>query len=172
LTEHFQAAQSPEVGQVSQSTQEVSSHEMFQGAQMESSKPTRFMGELTLIPCHTPSYFDAVPNLNELREQVCATVGPSAYDLVNMLNKQALQAGFEPVGANVRGITADEFFKSNQAFQELESQLAAKIVPENVSEVLALIKDTCHYKPTRRIVSLIEGIYRRLLEQQIRQPPG
>jgi hypothetical protein len=89
-----------------------------------------------------------------------------------MLNKQALQAGFEPVGANVRGITADEFFKSNQAFQELESQLAAKIVPENVSEVLALIKDTCHYKPTRRIVSLIEGIYRRLLEQQIRQPPG
>lgn len=172
MTEHFQAAQSPEVGQISRSTQDVSPHEIFQGAQMEPLKPTRFMGELTLISCQTPSYFDAVPSLNELREQVCATVGPSAYDLVNLLNKQALQAGFEPVGANIRGVTADEFFKDNPAFEELESQLATKIVPENVSEVLALIKDTCHYKPTRRIVSLIESIYRKLLEQQAQQPPG
>jgi hypothetical protein len=123
-----------------------------------------FRGELVLISSHTPSYFDAVPVLNELCERVCATVGPSAYDLINMLNKQACQAGFEPVGANVRGVTADDFFKGNPAFHALEEQLAAKIVPENVTEVLALIKDTNHYKPTRRIVSLIEGIYRKLLD--------
>jgi hypothetical protein len=121
-------------------------------------------GELVLIPSQAPSYFDAVPGLNELHDRVCAAVGPSAYDLINLLNRHACQAGFEPVGANVRGVTADDFFKGNPAFQALEEQLAAKIVPENVSEVLALIKEANHYKPTRRIVGLIESIYRKLLE--------
>lgn len=153
MTEPFQAAQSQRAVDISDA-----SHDALQ---QSSSTP----GEMAFITSGT-SYFEAVPRLNELRAQVLEAVGPSAYDLVNMLNRYACQAGFEPIGANTRGITVDEFFKANQPFIALEEQLARQIVPENVSEVFALIKETNYYKPTRRVVSRIEGIYRKLLEQK------
>lgn len=123
-------------------------------------------GEIAFItPCGS-SYFQAVPRLNDLRSEVSNTVGPSACDLIKQLNQEAIKAGFEPVGANCRGITADDFFKANSEFTHLEDHLLRKIVPENVSEVFELIKDASYYKPTRRIVNAIEGIYLKLLEQK------
>lgn len=128
--------------------------------------PSLTSGEMTLLPLSSGmGYFQAVPRLNELRNEVSQYLGPSAYDLVKQLDNEALKAGFEPVGANCRGITVDDFFKSNTAFAQLEEQLAVKLVAENVSEVFELIKDASHYKPSRRIVNTIEGIYLRLLEQ-------
>ncbi len=123
-------------------------------------------GEMTFLPVSSgQGYFQAVPRLNELRSEVSRCLGPSAYDLVKQLDNEAMKAGFEPVGANCRGITVDDFFKSNAEFSQLEERLAAKLAPENISEIFELIKEANHYKPTRRIVNAIEGIYLRLLEQ-------
>jgi hypothetical protein len=152
LTEPFQAAQSQRAGD----SMDVSLSDTHKSAS----------GEMAFISSNTGSYFEAIPRLNELRAQVLESCGPSAYDLVNMLNRQACQSGFEPIGANTRGITSDDFFKSNAQFMALEEQLAARIVPENVSEVFALIKETSYYKPTLRVVNRIESIYRKLLEQK------
>jgi hypothetical protein len=110
-------------------------------------------------------YFQAVSHLNQLRAQVSQKWGASAYDLIKQLDAEAQKAGFEPVGANCRGITVDDFFKTNAEFIQLEEQLAKKLVPENVSEVFELIKDANYYKPTCQIVKVIETIYLERLEQ-------
>lgn len=120
------------------------------------------------------NYFQAVPHLNQLRNLASEAVGPSAYDLVNMLNREALRAGFEPVGAYHQGITTDSFFQANPAFQAMESELASKIGPENVSEVFELIKETDSYKPTSKVLSVIERTYLRLIsaKQNPSEPAG
>ena len=123
-------------------------------------------GEIEFLNPGSGNYFQAVPRLNELRIEVSNAVGPSACDLIKRLNLEAIKAGFEPVGANCRGVTADDFFKANPVFTQLEDHLLQKLVPENVSEVFELIKDASYYKPTRRIVNAIEGIYLKLLEQR------
>lgn len=138
-----------------------------------SEQPISTEGEIAFINSGGNSYFQAVPRLNDLRTAVCQTVGPSACDLIKQLNQEAIKSGFEPVGANCRGLTADEFFKANTEFAYLEERLLRKIVPENVTEVFELIKDANYYKPTRRIVNAIEGIYLKLLEQQrSKEQPG
>lgn len=109
------------------------------------------------------NYFQAVPHLNELRSLASQAVGPSAYDLVSMLNREALKAGFEPVGAYHKGITSDAFFQANLEFQTMEDQLARKIGPDNVSEVFELIKETHNYKPTGKVLCAIERTYKRLI---------
>jgi hypothetical protein len=109
------------------------------------------------------NYFQAVPRLNELRSLANQAVGPSAYDLVIMLNREALKAGFEPVGAYNQGITTDAFFQTNIEFQTMEDQLARKIGPENVSEVFELIKEADHYKPSGKVLGVIEHTYLRLI---------
>jgi len=109
------------------------------------------------------NYFQAVPHLNELRNLALQAVGPSAYDLVNMLNREALKSGFEPISAYTQGITTDTFFEGNPEFQAMEAQLARKIGPENVSEVFELLKDSHCYKPTKLVLSAIERTYQRLI---------
>ena len=109
------------------------------------------------------NYFKMVPHLNELRELAHGAVGPSACDLVKMLNREALQAGFEPVGANNQGLSTADFFQANAKFQTMETQLADKIVPENVSEVFELIKASSNYKPTGKVLAVIEQTYQLLI---------
>jgi hypothetical protein len=109
------------------------------------------------------NYFQAVPHLNELRNLAFQAVGPSAYDLVNMLNREALRAGFEPVSAYTQGVSTDSFFAGNPEFQALEEQLAGKIGPDNVSEVFELLKESHCYKPSQRVLGVIERTYKRLI---------
>lgn len=115
---------------------------------------------------YTPAisnYFQAVPHLNELRNLACQVVGPSAYDLVHMLNREALKSGFEPISAYTKGITTDAFFQGNSEFQSMEEQLARKISADNVSEVFELLKDSHCYKPTVKVLGAIERTYQRLI---------
>lgn len=109
------------------------------------------------------TYFQAIPRLNRLRDEVRATVGLSAGDLIRVLDKIACQASFDPVGAVREGNTADAYFRGHPEFNRLELELARKICPANVSEVLTLVKDTSYYTPTRRIVSVMEVVYRQML---------
>ena len=109
------------------------------------------------------NYFQAVPHLNELRNLACQVVGPSAYDLVHMLNREALKSGFEPISAYTQGISTDQFFKDNAEFHTMEEQLVQKIGPENVSEVFELLKESHCYKPTVKVLVAIERTYKRLI---------
>lgn len=109
------------------------------------------------------SYFQVIPRLNQLRDQVRTQVGFSACDLIRMLDKLACQANFDPVGSLYDGKTADAFFQGHPEFNKLELELARKICPANVSEVLTLVKESGYYTPTRRIVVVIETVYRKML---------
>lgn len=109
------------------------------------------------------SYFQVISRLNELRDRVRTSVGPSACDLIRLLDRIACQSSFDPVGAAYEGRTADEFFWEHPEFNRLESELGRKICPTNVSEVFTLMKEASYYTPTRRIIRLIEAIYRRQL---------
>lgn len=109
------------------------------------------------------TYFRAITRLNALRERVKHQVGFSACDLVILLDRLACKANFDPVGAVANGKTSDEFFRNNAEFNRLESELALKIAPNNVSEILSLIKDTSYYTPTRRIVTVMEVVYQHML---------
>ncbi len=111
------------------------------------------------------NYFQAVPHLNALRLRASQAAGPSACDLVHLLNREGLKAGFEPVGAFHQGISTDAFFQANPAFRAMEEQLAQKISPENVSEVFELIKEADYYKPSATVLSAIQQTYLQLIGQ-------
>lgn len=117
------------------------------------------------------TYFQMISRLSQLREQVRVKVGFSACDLIRMLDRTACQANFDPVGAAHDGKTADAFFQEHQTFNELESELALKICSSNVSEVMVLVRDSSYYTPTRRIVSVIEAVYRHMLSGDIQGGP-
>lgn len=116
----------------------------------------------------TETYFQAVPRLNLLREQVRGRAGFSVCDLIRKLDQLACQASFDPVGALNDGKTADVFFQGHEAFKALEAELARKICPANVSETLALVKYAGHYTPTRLIVQVIESVYQGMLSGEER----
>lgn len=109
------------------------------------------------------TYFQVLPRLNQLRDRVRAKVGFSACDLIRMLDRIACQANFDPVGAVQDCKTSDAFFRGHEEFNRLEAELARKICSSNVSEVLTLVKDSSYYTPTRRIVTIIEAVYRHML---------
>ncbi len=117
---------------------------------------------LTLPPSEG-TYFEMVPTLNALREQARKQVGASAYDLIRSLDQLANQAFFDPVGAVQQGKTSDDYFKDDPTFYQLETELADRISPDNVSEVFALIKDAESYTPSRRVVAVLELVYRYML---------
>lgn len=112
------------------------------------------------------TYFQVISRLNQLRDQVRTKVGPSACDLIRLLDRIACQASFDPVGAAYEGRTADEFFWEHPEFNRLESELARKICSANVSEVFSLVKEASYYTPTRRIIAIIEAIYQRQLSTE------
>jgi len=117
------------------------------------------------------TWYQAIVRLNHLRERVRVDNGMLfACDLIRLLDRLACQTGFEPVGALLDGRTPDEFFRGYPEFNRLEAELARKICPANVSDVLTLIQQTEHYAPTRRIVSLMGAVYRQLLAEGGTEP--
>lgn len=99
-------------------------------------------------------YFTMLPYLKELQEQVRHAKGPSARDLIKSLDREATKAGFYTTRES-----SNAFFKSYPEIARLESELMAKLTPDNVSEVLQLIHETDCYQPTRQVFLAIQVLY-------------
>src|SRR5262249_13458798 len=104
--------------------------------------------------------------LRMLKRMASPTTDPSAGDLVQKLDTEAHKAGFEPIGALNRGVSADEFFKGNTKFQDLETQLAGKNKPDNVPEVFDLIQQSDRYTPTRSVIQVLVEQFQNIIERR------
>jgi hypothetical protein len=122
-------------------------------------------------PC-TGDYFAERARIIALRDSV-SQLYPAAADIIRQLEIDMRKAGFEPVGAIERWGSIDGFLDLHPELRRQEEQLAEKIRPENVTEVLDLLQRTEHYKPSSRIMNAMsECLQKRLAlnEPSMAQP--
>lgn len=120
--------------------------------------PSDFEGVVNQ-PADETSYFTLLPYLKALQEQVSQVKGLSARDLIVRLEHEALKAGFNPVSNHQQGQTPDAYSAAYPEIGTLEASLILKINPENVSEILELIRETDCYKPTCHVLQAIKATY-------------
>jgi hypothetical protein len=111
-------------------------------------------------------YFSLLPHLQQLQHEVSQAIGPTAAELIEHLEQQAVRAGINPIAAHCQGHTPDVYLQAYPEILKLEALLIQRINSANVSEIFQLIKETEYYKPTRRVIQAISQTYLNQLDNQ------